>query len=45
MIQINQLTLRRGTKTLLSDSHLTVYPQERVGIIGANGAGKTSLFA
>lgn len=45
MIQINQLTLRRGVKTLLQDSHLTVYPQERVGIIGANGAGKTTLFA
>lgn len=45
MIQINQLTLRRGTKTLLKNTQLTVYPSERVGIVGANGAGKTSLFA
>ena len=45
MIQINQLTLRRGTKVLLQNSQLTVYPHERLGVVGANGAGKSSLFA
>lgn len=45
MIQINQLSLRRGTKLLLQNTSLTIFPQERVGIVGANGAGKSSLFA
>lgn len=45
MIQISNLGLRRGTKILLSEAHLTVYPQERIGIVGPNGAGKSSLFA
>ena len=45
MIQINQLTLMRGTKTLLSATDAVVFPGHKVGLIGANGCGKSSLFA
>ena len=45
MIRLSQLTLRRGAKTLLEGADLTLYAGERVGLIGANGSGKTSLFA
>jgi ATP-binding cassette, subfamily F, member 3 len=39
------LTLRRGTKVLLDDADFVVHPGERVGIVGKNGAGKSSLFS
>jgi len=45
LIRLSQLTLRRGAKTLLEGADLTLYAGERVGLIGANGSGKTSLFA
>lgn len=45
MIQISNLSLRRGTKALLHGANLTINPKERVGIVGPNGAGKSSLFA
>lgn len=45
MIQLKNLSLRRGTKVLLNASNLTLNPGHRIGIIGANGAGKSSLFA
>lgn len=39
------MTLRRGTKVLLDGADFVVHPGERVGIVGKNGAGKSSLFA
>lgn len=45
MIRASGLTLRRGTKVLLDDAEFVVHPGERVGIVGKNGAGKSSLFA
>ncbi|ARP92590.1 ABC transporter [Bordetella genomosp. 9] len=38
------MTLRRGTKVLLDGADFVVNPGERVGIVGKNGAGKSSLF-
>ncbi len=35
----------RGTKPLLEDVDLTLNPGDKIGLIGANGAGKSSLFA
>jgi ATP-binding cassette subfamily F protein 3 len=37
--------LRRGSKVLLDGADFVVNPGERVGIVGKNGAGKSSLFA
>jgi ATP-binding cassette subfamily F protein 3 len=45
VIRLSQLTLRRGAKALLEGADLTLYAGERAGLIGANGSGKTSLFA
>lgn len=45
MIRATDLGLRRGVKILLHDTNFVINPKERVGIVGRNGAGKTSLFA
>jgi ATP-binding cassette, subfamily F, member 3 len=45
VIRATGLTLRRGTKVLLDSAEFVVHPGERVGIVGKNGAGKSSLFA
>ncbi len=45
MIQISQVTLRRGVKVVLSNASVTLQPREKVGLIGRNGAGKSSLFS
>ena len=45
MIELKNLTLQRGSKLLLDKANLTVNPQRRVGLVGRNGTGKSSLFA
>ena len=44
MIALNNIMLMRGTQILLEDVSLVVHDAQRVGIIGRNGCGKTSLF-
>lgn len=44
MIQLQQAILRRGSKVLLDHADLMVHSGQKVGIVGENGAGKTSLF-
>ncbi len=45
MIVLKNLTLRRGPKIVLQGANLTLNPGEKVGLVGRNGAGKSSLFA
>ena len=45
MIRIQNLTLQRGPQRLLEDAELTLHAGQKAGLIGANGAGKSSLFA
>ncbi|KON79539.1 ATP-binding cassette domain-containing protein [Azoarcus sp. PA01] len=44
MITLKDVTLRRGAKVLLDRTSVTLNPGERVGLVGRNGAGKSSLF-
>lgn len=44
MISLSAATLRRGNKLLWQDVSLHVHPGQRVGIVGKNGVGKSSLF-
>jgi ATP-binding cassette subfamily F protein 3 len=45
MIRFSNVSLMRGTKPLLEGADLTLNPGDKIGLIGANGAGKSSLFA
>lgn len=45
MIELKNLTLQRGLKVLLDKAGATIHPNQRVGLIGKNGSGKSSLFA
>jgi len=44
MIGLNEVSLQRGHKPLLEKANLLVHAGQRVGVIGANGTGKSSLF-
>ena len=45
MLKITDLSLRRGTRLLLENIALDVFPGQRMGLTGANGCGKSSLFS
>ena len=44
MLSFNNLELVLGGKTLFDDVSLTIHHHQKVGLVGANGTGKTSLF-
>ena len=45
MLRIFGLTLARGARKLLEGAELSVHHGHKVGVVGANGSGKSSLFA
>ena len=45
MIQFKNLTLTRHVKVLIEQATFQLHPGHKVGLTGANGAGKSSLFA
>jgi ATP-binding cassette subfamily F protein 3 len=45
LIQLKNLTLKRGVKILIEGASLQLHPGHKVGLTGANGAGKSSVFA
>jgi len=45
MLQLKQIELRRGSKLLFENATLQAHAGQRMGIIGVNGSGKSSLFA
>lgn len=44
MISLQDISLRLGSQLLLEEANLTIYAGQKIGIIGRNGTGKTSLF-
>ncbi len=45
MLSFNNLTLRRGPRALVENLSATIFAGQRVGLVGRNGTGKSSLFA
>ena len=45
MITLRQITLSRGNKVLLERASVNLYEKQKIGLVGDNGCGKTSLFA
>jgi len=45
MLQLQDLSFRRGPNLLLESASVTIYPGQKVGLVGSNGCGKSSLFA
>jgi ATP-binding cassette subfamily F protein 3 len=44
MLRVNSVTLRRGARVLFEDASMNVHPGQKVGLVGANGSGKSSLL-
>src|SRR5579884_2446906 len=44
MLQVNHIHLAYGPRLVLDDVSFTVAPGEKAGLIGVNGAGKSSLL-
>ena len=45
MLRLTNLALMRGTRVLYSHATLIASPGERIGLVGPNGCGKSTLFA
>lgn len=45
MITATDLSLDRGAKNLIKSSSFTIHPNHKIGLVGSNGCGKSSLFA
>ena len=44
MISVRNVTLRRGVNVVLDNASVTFTPGEKIGLVGRNGAGKSSFF-
>ena len=45
MLALTNIALRRGRKVLIEGASFQIHAGQRMGVIGANGSGKSSLFA
>ncbi len=45
MIQLDQVSLRRGGRVLFQKASMQIHPSWKVGLTGVNGAGKSTLFS
>lgn len=45
MLTLRQITLSRGNKVLLENSSVTLHEKQKIGLVGHNGCGKSSLFS
>ncbi|MDI1353158.1 MAG: ATP-binding cassette domain-containing protein [bacterium] len=44
MLTLRQITLSRGNKVLLDKANVSLYEKQKIGLIGHNGCGKSTLF-
>lgn len=44
MLNLRHVTLSRGSKVLLDKSNISLYEKQKIGLIGHNGCGKSTLF-
>lgn len=44
MLTLRQITLSRGNKVLLDKASVSLYEKQKIGLIGHNGCGKSTLF-
>lgn len=44
MLTLRQITLSRGSKVLLDKANVSLYEKQKIGLIGHNGCGKSTLF-
>ena len=45
MLSLRQITLSRGTKILLENASVTLQEKQKIGLVGHNGCGKSTLFS
>ncbi len=45
MLNFSRISLRRGTRSLFSNASFIIHKGQKAGLTGANGVGKSSLFA
>ena len=45
MLNFKNIAIRRGSRLLFSEASFTIHKGQKIGLTGANGAGKSSLFA
>ncbi|MBA2656331.1 MAG: ATP-binding cassette domain-containing protein [Tatlockia sp.] len=45
MLTLNQITLSRGNKILLTKTSVSLHEKQKIGLVGHNGCGKSSLFS
>ena len=45
MLVFSDISMRRGGRELIGDSSFSIHPGQKIGLTGANGTGKSSLFA
>ena len=45
MLELRELRLRRGAAVLFDRANLTIFRGDKIGIVGRNGCGKSSLLA
>ncbi|MGE8540167.1 MAG: ATP-binding cassette domain-containing protein [Acinetobacter sp.] len=45
MIQLDQLSIRRGGRVLFQKASMQLHPGWKIGLTGVNGAGKSTLFS
>lgn len=45
MLTLTDISLNLGLKTIFQEASLTIFPKQKIGLVGVNGSGKTTLFA